>query len=80
MSNKEKAQILILVIFIIGIAFGSLITFILDKDPDPEYLSIMEYCIKEEALTTMTPYVRMGSTTAVFIEDEQGTHVVKLCE
>ena len=78
MSNENKAQILILVIFIIGIAFGSLITFILDKDS--EYLSILEYCIKEEALTTMTPYVRMGSTTAVFIEDEQGTHVVKLCE
>ncbi len=25
-------------------------------------------------------YFRMGSTTAVFIEDDQGVHVVKQCE
>lgn len=76
MSDQTKAQILITIIFIAGIILGSWVTIInINND-----FSILEACINREDLDDWTPYVQMGDTIAVFIENEQGTHVVKMCD
>lgn len=87
-KKRDYTGLIIMLVFIVAcLGNFKLGMMTADKSYDRGYadgqanpITIMEYCIKEETVDTGTVFFTYGSTTAVFIEDEQGVHVVKMCD